>query len=503
MPFFFGDGFDPYAAPADAYAGGTYWDTGTATAFILGAGRFSGGRGLTWNTAGLWLQKSSGQNDSVHHFNIAYQQASALTGTSALFYILLADGATNQCAVVFRQDGAILLTSGGPTGTTLATYTGAVTAINTWFGFEFEVVVHNSTGSFAVRKLGNPGNDFSLGGLDTAGGTANNYANRATLGCQVGAAVFSIDDFLWRSDTASVPWAGELRCYTRMPASDASVQWTPSGAVVPMAAFPANGTINTASLTTTTAQYIPFVASCTGTVTTLSMQCAVTGTANFKCSIYASAAGVPTTVLGSANVVANPAIGTVTWTFPTPVAVVQGTTYYAAFHGDAAGHTWSQQSSPAPPGFLPLANTVTYAAFPGANPGTLTAGTNFLVTINITPTAAVNAPFVADAQQDAAATYVSSTTVGQTDLYTVAAISGTPTGIVGVTTRALAQKSDAGTRNLALRLRSGATDVTGTSTALGTTFGWVWRSDTVDPATGAAWTPTGVNNLLVGGTVSA
>jgi hypothetical protein len=501
---FFGDSFDLYAAPADAFVGGSYWDSGVANCTLV-AGRFGGSRGIQASAGSAsvpLLLKSSASNDSVHHINVAIQQTTAITGSNLGSWFTLSDGATAQCSVVFRSDGAILLVAGISSGTVLATYTGALAAANTWYGFEIEIVVSNTSGSMTVRKLGNPSNDFaSATNLDTAQ-NANNYANRLGIGCNNTASGQQIDDFLWRSDT-SVSWAGELRCYTRMPASDASVQWTPSGAVVPMAAFPANGTINTAGLTTTTAQYIPFVASCTGTVATLSMQCAVTGTANFKCSIYASAAGVPTTVLGSANVVANPAIGTVTWTFPTPVAVVQGTTYYAAFHGDAAGHTWSQQSSPAPPGFLPLANTVTYAAFPGANPGTLTAGTNFLVTINITPTAAVNAPFVADAQQDAAATYVSSTTVGQTDLYAVAAISGTPTGIVGVTTRALAQKSDAGTRNLALRLRSGATDVTGTSTALGTTFGWVWRSDTVDPATGAAWTPTGVNNLLVGGTVSA
>jgi hypothetical protein len=67
----------------------------------------------------------------------------------------------------------------------------------------------------------------------------------------------------------------------------------------------------------------------------------------------------------------------------------------------------------------------------------------------------------------------------------------------------LCQKSDAGTRNVALRLRSGATNVTGTSTALNTTWGWVWRSDTVDPATGAAWGVVAVNNLLIGETLTA
>jgi hypothetical protein len=43
-----------------------------------------------------------------------------------------------------------------------------------------------------------------------------------------------IDDILWRSDASSVPFVGDIRCYTRMPASDASVQFarSPSPAVV-------------------------------------------------------------------------------------------------------------------------------------------------------------------------------------------------------------------------------------------------------------------------------
>jgi hypothetical protein len=192
--------------------------------------------------------------------------------------------------------------------------------------------------------------------------------------------------------------------------------------------------------------------------------------------------------------------GTSTFTFSTPVAIVLGTQYWVGFMTDTAATNSLAVTSSNLTGLQQ--GSTSYAAFPTANPATSVANA-VIFTVNITPTAAVNAPFVAEPQQDAAASYVSSSTVGQTDLYGIAPIAGTPTGIVGVTTRALVQKSDAGTRNVALRLRSGATDVTGTSTALNTTFGWIFRTDTTDPATGAAWTAVAVNNVNIGVNLAA
>jgi hypothetical protein len=449
---------------------------------------------------GIYLTKSSGTNESVHHFNVGFQQTAAISGTNTGFYIQLLDGTTNQCAVVFRGDGAILLASGGPTGTVLATYTGAFPAANTWYGFEIEVVVHNTAGSFTVRKNGNPSNDFSLGSLNTRGGTANNYANKVSLGTQINVSNQLVDDFLWRSDASSVAWVGDIRCYTRMPASDAGVQWTPSGAVVPVANF-VDPALSSTPLGTT-CRYLPFVAPCDGTISTLSMQCITAVTATIKCSIYNAAAGAPTTVIDSAGIVTNPGVGTTTWTFSTPVPVTRGTTYYVGFAASASSGSFAYVSS-AIGYYAPLQNFTAYASFPVANPPGISAGSNYKVAINITTTTAPNASMVADTQQDAAVSYVSSSTVGQTDLYGIAPITVTPASVVGVTTRALAQKTDAGTRNIGVQLKSGSTTSNGTSTALNTTWGWVYRNDLVDPATGTAWTATAVNNLQIGETVTA
>jgi len=504
VAWFFGDGFDLYAAPADAYMGGTYWDSGAPGSATLGVGRFAGSRAFGFgNGTGSQLLKNSGTNEAVHHVNIAVQITSAsLSGTTTWTYLSFGDGATAQCSIVFRSDGAILLQSGGPSGSTLATYTGAITAAQTWYGFEFEIVVNNTTGSFAVRKNGNTINDFSATSLNTRT-TANNYANRLTFGNNAATSSSMLnDDFLWRSDASSVAWVGDIRCYTRMPASDQSVQWTPSGSVVPVLGFP--GGTNASVGLGTTAKYLPFTAVCDGTIGSLSLQCVAAVTANIKCTIFAGATGAPTTILGSANLVTNPGIGTTTFTFATPVAVSRGVQYYAAFCQDALSGNFAYLSGGAPPGgYAPLTGTGTYATFPVASPGSLSGSSNYLVTVNITPTAAINAPFVADTMQDAAASYVSSSTVSQSDLYGIAAISSTPSTIVGVVTRGLCQKTDAGTRNVAVQLKSGATTVQSASTALNTSWGWISRTDTVDPATGTAWTATGVNNAQIGAQVTA
>lgn len=120
-----------------------------------------------------------------------------------------------------------------------------------------------------------------------------------------------------------------------------------------------------------------------------------------------------------------------------------------------------------------------------------------LITVNNNFTV-VNEP-----QQDAATTYVYDSTPGHADLYNIAPIVSTPTTVVAVTTRAYMQKSDAGTRTAAVSLKSGATTVASPTLNLSTGWTWAWRTDTTDPATGAAWTAVGVNNAQIGPVVVA
>lgn len=343
----FGDGFDLYAAPTDGGAG--YWDSyvTSQSQYTLQPGRFTGSQAFQMaGGSGVAYVKSSGQNDAVHHIVCAFWQNAAISGTTLGFYLQFSDASTNQCCIVFRSDGAVLLTSATPAGTVLATYTGAVTASSTWTAFEFEVVINNTTGSFTVRKNGNVGTpDFQATSLNTRPGT-NNYANKLTTGSQGNITSQRVDDLLWRSDPTSVPWVGDIRCYTRMPASDVQKQFTPSS----------------------------------------------------------------------------------------------GTTNYSQ---------------------------------------------------------------VSEAHEDGATSYVFDSNVGDADFYSLAALAGTPASTVCVTTRGFFEKSDAGTRNAAVQIKSGSTTVTSASTALATSWGWLWRVDINDPNTSAAWTAVAVNNAQIGPIVTA
>ena len=93
--------------------------------------------------------------------------------------------------------------------------------------------------------------------------------------------------------------------------------------------------------------------------------------------------------------------------------------------------------------------------------------------------------------------------LGWTLVYTIGSIANTPTTILGVVTRGYFEKSDAGTRNCAVQLKSGAATVQSTSTALNTVWGWLYRTDLVDPNTSAAWTAIAVNNVQIGPVVTA
>jgi hypothetical protein len=383
----------------------------------------------------------------VHHFSIAFRQTAVLSGSTLGWYLQLLDGTTGQCAVVFRQDGAILLTSGGPGGTVLDTYTGAVTAQNTWFQFEFEIVINNTTGSWAVRKNGNTVNDRALGGLNTRPGT-NAYANKLQMGVQGTFSGLMIDDLLWRSDATTLAWLGDIRCFTRLPASDASAQFARS----PTTNTQSMGGGSTVGVLNGTARYTAFVPVYSGTTGTVTVTIASAATCNMKCSIFASSGGVPTTVLGSATPVALSAANLATFIFGTPVAVVKGTQYWIGVDADANSGAYSCTVGNA--GF---SSVTAYASFPAASPSPLAAQAPACSAI-ITTT--VNSEMVSETLQDGTTTYVYDATPGHADLYNLAALSPAPVTVHAVTTRGFDATSDAGTRTGAMQLRSFAPGVT-------------------------------------------
>jgi hypothetical protein len=124
---------------------------------------------------------------------------------------------------------------------------------------------------------------------------------------------------------------------------------------------------------------------------------------------------------------------------------------------------------------------------------------NLFVVATIVPT---NVSLVGEAQEDGDTTYVSSTTVGANDLYTITPLATVPVSVVAVQTRGFVRKSDAGVRMAEVQLKSGAATVTSAPFALSTSYQNVTRLDAVDPNTGATWTAAGVNAIQIGPVVA-
>lgn len=95
-------------------------------------------------------------------------------------------------------------------------------------------------------------------------------------------------------------------------------------------------------------------------------------------------------------------------------------------------------------------------------------------------------------------TYNASATVGQLDLYGLSDLVGSTMTVRGVQTVAHMQKSDSGTANAKIALKSGASVYYDATRSLGTSPGAYTQVREIDPATSAAWTVEGANSLEAG-----
>jgi hypothetical protein len=497
MAWAFGDSFDLYSNAANDLAFG-YWDSVNAIG-IQPSGRFPGSRAMSVGFTSS-LVKASNVNDQVHHlaFSMFYSGGS-IGGTGQGFFATLYDGATAQCSIVFLTSGAVQLYAGANNGTLLATSIPLILLTNTWYAIEIELVISATNGGMTIRKNGNPANDYTVGGLNTQA-TANAYANKLQIGGVSNATPSAIiDDFFWQSLASPGSWLGDMRCYTRMPATDIQKQFTPLTTVSQLLS-----TTNTSSTRGAgNCNYSPFVSNWTGTITSITFGVTASATAHIKAAIYASngiaPTNIPGAVLGTSTEFTNPITGTNTIVFGTPVPIVKGQTYFVAIDQDATV-TYNANS-------VGVANvysgTTAYASFPAANPSGLAgSSSHYGLTFIITPT--VNNEQVAEPQEDGLATYVFDSNPGDADFYGIASIPVTPAVVYAVVTRMYAIKSDAGTRTTCVQMKSGGVTVQSPTIVLTTSnWTWAWRTDTTDPNTGAAWTPAAVNTIQIGPKVIA
>lgn len=99
--------------------------------------------------------------------------------------------------------------------------------------------------------------------------------------------------------------------------------------------------------------------------------------------------------------------------------------------------------------------------------------------------------------------YISSGTVDAVSLFAAGDISHNPSTIHGIQLNGHAYKSDAGSREAALVLKSGATTDVGDSVALSTNTLLIREPYIVDPNTGSAFTKSNLNAIEVGVKVAA
>ena len=500
MAWIIGDSFDFYSGDSASLSG--LWDSVASYSGwgISSTTRFSVGRSLTIGNCSNILTKAFGSNEATVFLAVAHRRDSSLSGTAKDANLQLLDGATAQCTVVFESSGNIVLKSGGIAGTVLATYSSAFAGAGAWNHFQIKVVINNTTGSITVRKNGDASDTFSATSLNTRGGTANNYANSLLVLGGNSVATSFFDDLLCYSAAGAAPntWVGDVKAVQLMASADtAQKDFTASPTTI----------TDTASSITTNNQAVAanfvwwtngFTADCSGTVGTVTANFNAGITGSVKAAIYANdgAGGAPGTLLATSNAVVNPVLGTNAFTFGSPPAVVRNTSYRIGYLSDTA---WTSKGGTLAAGQYTQSQSYG-SGFP--SPATPSSGTTYplygTATVTIT-----NASNVGEAAQDGDTTYVYDSTSGHEDLYDLDNLTTTPTTIIAVQSRMFAKKSDSGTRNGQIRVKSGATEVGGTDTVLGTNYGWLNKVDTVDPNTSAAWTASAVNALQVGPKVTA
>lgn len=116
---------------------------------------------------------------------------------------------------------------------------------------------------------------------------------------------------------------------------------------------------------------------------------------------------------------------------------------------------------------------------------------------------ATNALNAANVPAVPASDFNASATVGQIDLFAMAAPSATATTVLALTTKNTWAASDNLGRSMASQIKSGASTFTGASTAVSTTVAMVQDISLTDPATGVAWTVSGVTAALGGYKIAA
>jgi hypothetical protein len=508
MAWIAADSFDSYSSGNDL-GHNPVWDAAGNNLVPLGpnTGRFGVGQGAQGYGGGAGVSKNFGNEPVVFILLAHYRSTYSPTDNWQAVRFQLRDGFSNQCFIGFLKSGAIEVRSGDVNGTVVATFPNALAPQDTWHHFQMRVTIHNTAGELRIRKNGAPTDTFVATNINTRGGSSNNYANAIDFSV---AALYDnqVDDLLIYSASGAAPnnWLGDVRAIT-LPASSDTAQKQFSGypASLTVAVGPSQSggyqqlTVNTLYVTG------PFRPTRGGQLISVNASALSAMSGHFKAALYyddGTPPGSAGTLLAVSNEVTALTTPTTTFPFSGVVPITPARNYWVGFIQDVS---WNCIYGGGQPASCSIQwKVASYASgFPNPMGGGLTAqpaGSYFSSPIII----GGNSVYVGELAQNGDTDYVFDGTVGDSELYGVASLPVTPVQIIGVVSKVLMKKSDAGTRNGQLLMQSGATQVTGPDTILASTnYNYQARIDVVDPNTGLAWTLPAVNAVQIGFKVTA
>lgn len=374
---------------------------------------------------------------------------------------------------------------------------GSVSA-NTTHYIEFDIIFNTSTGQV---KAWLDGNSASAVLNSTNVNTNASSFNQFALAIQPNGGVhmtFTVSDlylhFYTSAVTSDTPLFSNPAVVCSAPTADSSVAFAPTAGVLGQD-YVATGNTNAPGANELfLRKFTPAV-----NMTINSVSCipgATSAGANFKAVIYSDSAGSPNALLSSGTQVTGATSGTtLTGALVTPQALTAGTPYWIGFITDTS--VVLQQVDTTTTGSK-AANTYGSGA-PGTAPAMTTGQPSWLLVGNCTGQAA-NWPQVAVSPPVGNASYNASSTVAAADLFTMAAMPGSPNVVYSSKICLYGELGAAGARTVNLQQKSGSTTGNGSSAGQtpGTSYGFMTSYFDTDPNTSAQWTAANQNAATAG-----
>jgi hypothetical protein len=486
MAEIFWDGFDKYgpvnSTPSNSTMGNE-WTTVPSSSSNFVAGRFPNSLALQISYSYVNASRTLPSNYGRLIGGIALNPT--LSSNSG---VIFGDAGTNQCAVGFNSSGKLVLWNGGLGSTQIAISTAAITA-NTWHYVEWDLTF-SASGSYNVYLDG----VSVFSGTGNLKNSSNAYANQVILS----GSSCNFDDMYVFDSTGSTNNAvrGDSRVETLFPTADSSVAFSPSAGV--FGAF--YSLSNSTSYWSGGQLYLrKFTAPVSATLNSIIIVPAASSSgANFKPAVYADNSGSPGTLLSSGSQVTGAtALTPITMPLTTAQSLTAGTNYWIGYVTDTA-LTMQRDDNSSFATNAGYSASVTYTSAPPSTAPSMSSGQSSLQCWGNLTGMTTNYSEVNEVPPGGDLSCVTSSTVGAEDRYSFGSLSSTPSNIAGVKVSTLLRKTDTGARTITVQLKSGGTEVTGSSQSPAVSYGYFSNYQDTDPNTSAAWTASGVNSVTAG-----